>query len=281
MTHDTHHTPDDGSFSRELVLIVDADRKHVSSLTRSLAECDLDTVTAETGALGKKYSLELKPNIVIAEIDLPDMSGFDLCRELQANSKTMDIPFVFTTWREQEVDRVVGFELGATDYVVKPIVPKEVALRAVGILRRMRGYNGKKMIRFGRVVIDLEQSIVLNSGKRVAVSGTEFAILAALARARGRVLSRPEIIERAWRDPKAVMNRTVDAHIKSLRAKLRRTGLNIVTIQRLGYCLRAASGAPLIPSRFSGSQRTSYGAKDNHSSLAESTKNPCREDRGN
>ena len=129
-------TKSDTIFSRELVLIVDAEKDHVSKLSECFAEFDLDTVTARTGALGRKYGIELKPNIIISEIDLPDISGFDLCRQLQANNKTSDIPFIFTTWREQEIDRVVGFELGATDYVIKPIVPKEVALRTVGILRR-------------------------------------------------------------------------------------------------------------------------------------------------
>lgn len=281
MTHGTHHNHAEGSFSRELVLIVDADEKQVSKLTRSLSECDLDTVTANTGAAGRKHSLELKPNLIISEIDLPDMSGFDLCRELQANSKTTDIPFVFATWREQEVDRVVGFELGATDYVVKPIVPKEVALRAVGILRRLRGFHGNKVIRFGRVVIDLEQSLVLNNARRLGVSATEFAILAALARARGRVLSRTEIIERAWRDPKAVMSRTVDAHIKSLRVKLKRTGLNIVTIQRLGYCLRAGSVASLGNGRHSDSQPALCKAGDTPSPYVDPNNNPRRENHGN
>jgi DNA-binding response OmpR family regulator len=230
--------------SRELVLMVDTEEEHLAKLTKCLTEFNMDTVTAETGALGKKYSLELEPNIIISEIDLPDISGFDLCRELQAHSKTANIPLLFATWRDQEIDRVVGFELGATDYVVKPIIPKEVALRVTSILRRLRGNNGRRLFRVGQVVIDLEQSIVLDRGQRLGVSATEFAILAALARAKGRVLSRTEIIERAWKEPSSVMKRTVDAHIKSLRAKLKHTGLNIVTIRRLGYCLRAPQVQP-------------------------------------
>ena len=218
--------------------MVDPDAPFVRSATTTLCESNLDVVALESGEEAKKNVVNLEPAIVLTEVDLPGINGFDLCRDLKANRITSETPIVFVTERNEEVDRVVGFELGATDYVVKPVNLRELTLRVLRILQRLRGYHRGNTMRIGRLVLDFEQAIAHRNGKRLDLSPTEFQILAALARAQGRVLTRDEIITRAWRDQSPVMARTVDAHIKSLRRKLDRTGFKLATIRGTGYCLR-------------------------------------------
>jgi two-component system response regulator BaeR len=233
-----YRPPCNSSATRELVLIVDSDQRYVRDITSYFSEANLDVVTAASGEDGWKCSVNLDPAVVTTEVELPGMSGFDLCRRLTGYRKTADIPIVFVTERDNEIDRVVGFELGATDYVVKPVNQRELTLRVLRILKRVRGFTSDGTLRFGQVFIDLNQSIVTRRGERLDLSPTEFRILSALARAHGRVLTRDEIIERAWRNRRAVMARTVDAHVKSIRTKVTATGLEIVTVRRAGYSLR-------------------------------------------
>jgi DNA-binding response OmpR family regulator len=231
-------TPYYNSAGRELVLIVDPDDKFVRDITGCFREANLDVATAKSGDEAWKYAIHFEPAIIVTEVELPKMSGFDLCRRLKSHRPTTEIPLVFVTERDQEIDRVVGFELGATDYVIKPVNQRELTLRVLRILKRLRGYDRGDTMRLGRLVVDFEQSTVYKDGQRLNLSPTEFQIFAVLARAQGRVLTRNEIINRAWRDRKSVMVRTVDAHIKSLRPKLEKTGFKLVTIRRAGYCLR-------------------------------------------
>lgn len=221
-----------------MVLVVDPDKAFVRSATTAFCESNLDVVSIESGEEAQKNLVSLEPAIVLAEVELPGISGFDLCREVKSSRATSEIPIVFVTTRSEEVDRVVGFELGATDYVIKPVNLRELTLRVLRILQRLRGYHRGNTMRIGRLVLDFEQAIAHRGGKRLDLSPTEFQILAALARAQGRVLTRDEIITRAWRDQSPVMARTVDAHIKSLRRKLNQTGFKLATIRGAGYCLR-------------------------------------------
>lgn len=237
-TNDSNTADALGTLRRELVLVVDDDDKHIQTLSRHLSTVHLDVITARNAETGWKRCISYHPALIMTEIDLEDQNGFDLCRKLMAHPKTAEIPLVFVTGRDEEIDLVVGFELGATDYVTKPVNYRELALRTLRILKRVRGYTRDGEIRLGRLTIDLEQSIAVRNGERLNLSPTEFQILATLAKAKGRVLTRGEIIERAWRRQGHVMARTVDAHIKAIRAKLEDTGFRIVTIRRTGYCLR-------------------------------------------
>ena len=219
-------------------MIVDSDAKHVRGLADQLMQVNLDVVAAEDGESAFRSCLRLQPDILVTEVELPDMSGFSLCRRLMGNERTANIPLIFSTIREQEIDLVVGFELGAADYVFKSVSHRELVLRIQRILSRSKGGPKTGVVRIGELVIDFDQAIVTRNGRALGLSPTEFHVLAALVKAKGRVLSRLEIIERAWKGEGLIKRRTVDAHIKSLRAKMENPGFDITTIRGLGYCLR-------------------------------------------
>jgi DNA-binding response OmpR family regulator len=228
---------------KDLVLIADSDTRTALVLAESFHELNLDIAAALSGSDALKTAFELKPKIIVLEVDLSDMSGFDLCKRLLGHPKTADIPLIFYSNRTDEIDVVVGFEIGASDYVPKTVSSRELALRINAILKRSERRGTVSTLRAGGILLDLDQSVASQNGARIMLSPTEFQILAALAKADGRVLKRREIIEAAWPSDTNVMGRTVDAHVKSLRAKLSDVDFAIVTVRGIGYCLRTVSGA--------------------------------------
>lgn len=205
-------------------------------------------------------------SFVILDVGLPDMSGFDLCRELRARTS---VPVLFLTARASEVDRVVGLELGGDDYVTKPFSPREVTARVRAILRRTQagaalaggirngtnvtdgakgGGEGRKGVA-GGLVVDTEARRAAWGGVALELTRYEFRLLAVLASRPGRVWSRDELMTRVWEDPGASLDRTVDAHIKTLRGKLRavaaEAGEWIQTHRGEGYSMRAGMNAGL------------------------------------
>ena len=226
---------------RDLVLVADSDPKTSRLLTESFGELHLDIAAASTGKEAWKMVFELGPRLVVLETELRDMSGFDLSKKLSSHPKTEHLPFMFYTTRDTEIDVVVGFELGAADYVSKTVSPRETALRVQAILKRITPEGETAVARIGKLLLDFDQATALQDGKRLSLSPTEFQILSVLAKADGRVLSREEIVSSVWVEGALVMGRTVDAHIKSLRAKLADPGFGIVTVRGIGYCLRIGS----------------------------------------
>ncbi|HLA34378.1 MAG TPA: two-component system response regulator CreB [Rhodocyclaceae bacterium] len=173
--------------------------------------------------------------LLVLDVGLPDINGFDVCRELRRRS---DVPVIFLTARSDEVDRIVGLELGADDYVAKPFSPREVASRVRAILRRARPNAAAARTRF---VLDADAARASYDGVALALTRYEYRLLATLLEKPGRVLSRAQLMERVWSDAEESLERTVDAHIKTLRAKLRPLcGEDdpIETHRGLGYSLR-------------------------------------------
>ncbi len=181
--------------------------------------------------------------LVILDVGLPDASGFEFCKELRQRS---NIPIIFLTARAAEVDRIVGLEIGGDDYVVKPFSPRELSARVKAVLRRFqatpettaRADSGWEA---GPFRVDEDRAQIHFAGKRLPLSGTEFRLLRALCQKPGRVYSRASLMEIAWDDPGAALERTVDAHIKSLRAKLKdaQPALDPIETHRgFGYSLR-------------------------------------------
>ena len=222
----------------ESILLADPDEAVSTALYEHISRFGYEVYAVENGKDAISFCEKEEPCILVMEADLPDMSGFDVCRKLQSAKYTSRIPIVFFTKREEEMDVVVGFQLGALDYVSKKNGYRELSLRIIAILRRCRPTHFKKRITVGRVVVDFEQSIAIQDGKRLALSPTEFQIFGVLAREEGRVLRRREIISQVWRDDESVMKRTVDAYVKALREKLNDAALTITTIRGLGYSLR-------------------------------------------
>ncbi len=179
--------------------------------------------------------------LVVLDVGLPDAIGFDLCREIRRAS---NLPIIFLTARAGEIDRVVGLEIGGDDYIVKPFSPRELCARVKAVLRRVQAPPAAVApapVASGPFQIDEERMQIHFRGSRLTLSGTEFRLLRALCEKPGRVFSRAQLMDIAWDDPGAALERTVDAHIKSLRAKLKETHPDddpIETHRGFGYSLR-------------------------------------------
>jgi two-component system catabolic regulation response regulator CreB len=179
--------------------------------------------------------------LVVLDVGLPDASGFELCKELRRES---DLPVIFLTARSGEVDRVVGLEIGGDDYLVKPFSPRELSARVKAVLRRSRSPAPSAPAaeaKAGAFRCDPSRAQIFFHERALALSATEFRLLRALLRQPGRIYSREQLMQEAWSDPGAALERTVDAHIKSLRAKLkeiRPAAEPIETHRGFGYSLR-------------------------------------------
>ena len=177
--------------------------------------------------------------LVVLDVGLPDMSGFDVCRELQRQAP---VPVIFLTARSGEVDRIVGLELGADDYLAKPFSPRELTARVRAVLRRSLGQGGgKPPAPSAGWAHDEARCRISYRGRPLDLTRNEYRLLGALLAAPGRVFNRDQLMAAAWDDPGAALDRTVDAHIKTVRAKLRDAAPEsdpIVTHRGLGYSLR-------------------------------------------
>jgi two-component system phosphate regulon response regulator PhoB len=233
-----------GSFGGERVsmprtILVVEDEKDILELIRfSLAQADFRVLTATDGRQGLETARRSLPDLVILDLMLPLVPGTDVARALKSDDKTRGIPILMLTARSEEVDRIVGFELGADDYVVKPFSPRELILRVQAILRREVVDENERPITFPPLVIDLVEHCVRLSGRELDLTGTEFKLLHRLARRPGRAFSRDQLLSEVWGYTEDVESRTVDTHVKRLRAKLGRIGDWIQTVRGVGYRFR-------------------------------------------
>lgn len=176
-------------------------------------------------------------DLVILDVGLPDMSGFDVCRELR---RVGDTPVLFLTARGDEIDRIVGLELGADDYVVKPFSPREVAVRVRAILRRARANAPVQQETGGLFVIEGAAQIIRFHAEPLSLTRTEYLLLETLVGSPGRVFTRAQLMQRVWPHPEHSLERSVDTHVKTLRAKLRAVDAeddSIRTHRGVGYSL--------------------------------------------
>ena len=177
-----------------------------------------------------------RPGLVILDLMLPGMDGKDICRALKSNPLTQSIPILMLTAKAEEVDRVIGLELGADDYVTKPFSPRELVLRVKAILRRKEvGQESEKLVRIGDLLIDIDRHQVAIKERPVQLTSTEFKLLVELASKRGRVQTREHLLDRVWGYTYEGYARTVDTHIRRLREKLGSLGDHIETIRGVGY----------------------------------------------
>ena len=176
-------------------------------------------------------------SLVLLDLMLPDGSGLDLCKKIKSNSETEHTPIIILTAKDDEVDRVVGFELGADDYVTKPFSVRELMLRVKAVLKR--GNKNKEIVQverqFGDLKIDIESHEVYVDSKQVNLTALEFRLLRQLLDRRGRVQSRDQLLSDVWGYSSEITTRTVDTHIKRLREKLGPMGDYIQTIRGVGY----------------------------------------------
>ena len=178
------------------------------------------------------------PDLIVLDLMLPDTDGLELCKMLKKNDAYVAIPVIMLTAKGEETDKILGLELGADDYITKPFSPKELVARVKAVLRRpARKEAGKTIEIAGRVVIDLEKYQVTVKGKKVDLTTTEFKVLQLLASRKGYVFSRDTILDYLWGDEKAVVDRTIDVHIRHLREKLGSAASLIKNIRGIGYKL--------------------------------------------
>jgi len=168
---------------------------------------------------------------------LPGLGGLEVCRRLRSDRETAGVPIIMLTAKADEVDRVVGLELGADDYVVKPFSPKELVARARAVLRRTRPVEGASVLSVGSLSLDVARHVVTLDGHALVLTPKEFDLLHALLESAGRVLSREHLLNHVWGYARAdeIESRTVDVHIRRLRAKLGDVGHRIATVKSVGY----------------------------------------------
>ena len=190
-----------------------------------------------TGAEALRAVRSAVPDLVVLDLMLPEIDGLEVCRRLRSDSATADVPIIMLTAKSEEIDRIVGLELGADDYIGKPFSPKELVARAKAVLRRARPESGTRNYREGAIVLDRERHTVTVDGANVPLTPKEFDLLQVLIEAAGRVLSREHLLTRVWGYAHAdeIQSRTVDVHVRRLRAKLGSSGQRVATVTGVGY----------------------------------------------
>jgi len=222
----------------QTVLVVDDERDIVELVRYNLVQAGYRVVSAGDGRQAIDMARREHPDLIVLDLMLPTLPGTEVARILKQGEKTRQIPIVMLTARGEEVDRVVGFELGADDYVVKPFSPRELVLRVQAILRREGHEVTPERLSFGPLVIDLAAHAVQVDGSEIGLTITEFRLLHRLARYPGRAYPRDQLLSEVWGYGGEMETRTVDTHVKRLRAKLGAVGAWIQTVRGVGYRFR-------------------------------------------
>jgi two-component system phosphate regulon response regulator PhoB len=220
------------------ILIVE-DEPDLAELVRfHLTKAGFAAEVAHSGEAGLESIRRARPALVVLDLMLPDVSGIDVCREVRADAKLRDLPILMLTARTEEVDRVVGFELGADDYVTKPFSPRELVLRVRAILRRSEAEPQKGVVlQSGALQLDLERHRCTAGGADVDLTAKEFRLLEVLMSRPGHVMTRQRLLDDVWGSDITVTERTIDTHLKRLREKLGAAGELIETVRGVGYRL--------------------------------------------
>jgi DNA-binding response OmpR family regulator len=220
------------------VLLVEDERDIADLVRYHVEKAGMRFIHAADGGTALRLARAEQPDVALLDLMLPGLDGLEVCRQLRREAATRRLPIIMLTARGEEVDRVVGLELGADDYVVKPFSPRELLARIRAVLRRVEGTESPAAARAaGALRVDEARHAVTVNGRSLELTAKEFALLTALMRADGRVLSRDQLLETVWGYANAaeVESRTVDVHIRRLRAKLGAEARRIVTVKAVGY----------------------------------------------
>jgi two-component system phosphate regulon response regulator PhoB len=226
----------EGERMKSKILVVDDETDAVDLIEFNLKGAGYDVVAANDGAEALRKARSVLPALIILDLMLPEIDGMEVCKQLKRDPATAKIPIIMLTAKAAEIDRVLGLELGADDYVTKPFSPRELVLRVKNMLKRGQPVEEKaEQIRVGDLVIDQPRHEVLVKGKAVELTATEFKLLTVLAQRRGRVQSRDQLLQDVWEYDNLIDTRTVDTHMRRLREKLGAAARYLDTIRGVGY----------------------------------------------
>ena len=229
-------------FVMKSILIIEDEKDIVDLIEYHLKQSGFSVTSALDGSTGLERARKKRPDLIILDLMLPEMDGKDICRSLKSNPLTQSIPILMLTAKAEESDRLIGFELGADDYVTKPFSPKELVLRVKAILRRKEvDHEGEKVIQVGDLLIDIDRHYVSIKKNPIDLTSTEFKLLIELVSKRGRVQTREHLLDRVWGYTYEGYARTVDTHIRRLREKMGSSNDLIETIRGVGYRFREES----------------------------------------
>jgi DNA-binding response OmpR family regulator len=223
------------------ILIIEDEQDVVDMLARQLSKtANYVTINATDGEAVISRAREEHPALIVLDLMLPKMTGLEVCRVLKTDGTTQHIPIIMLTAKAEEVDRIVGLEFGADDYVTKPFSPREVVLRIGAILRRGSAAVAAKTLSAGDIVIDTDRHDVRIAGKRIDLTAIEYKLLSTLIQRRGRLQARDRLLNDVWGYESLIDTRTVDTHVRRLREKLGKRGDLIETVRGFGYRFREA-----------------------------------------
>lgn len=220
----------------ELIAVIDDEPDILELVSINLKKANYRVKEFSDSESFMRFIVKEVPDLIILDLMLPDMDGFEVCKFLKNQEKYTSIPIIMLTARTEETEKILGLELGADDYVTKPFSPRELTARVKAVLRRNVRKEKTKKIGVGNVlVLDTEKYEVEVEGKKIELTTTEFKILQILTTKKGWVFSREKILQHLWGDDKIVLDRTVDVHIKHLREKLGKASELIKNVRGVGY----------------------------------------------
>ena len=218
------------------ILVVDDEPEAVELLEFNLKKAGFEVIAATDGAQAIRQARSGLPSLIVLDLMLPEIDGLEVCKMLRRDPATARIPIIMLTAKAAEVDRIVGLELGADDYVTKPFSPRELVLRVNKVLRRGQAQEAQPdTLKFGDLLLDTPRHLVKWRGKPVELTKTEFKLLAVLAQRRGRVQSREQLLRDVWEYNTMIDTRTVDTHMRRLRDKLGPAAKYLDTVRGIGY----------------------------------------------
>lgn len=221
------------------ILVIEDERDISDLVTHYLEKEGYRVAAVRNGAEGLRQVKSELPDLLILDLMLPEVDGLEICRQVRSNSKTVSLPLIMLTAKGEEIDRVVGLEMGADDYISKPFSPKELVARVKALLRRVerRKVSPVRHV-YGGLVLEQARHEVTFQDKEISLTAKEFSLLQQLLENRGRVLTREVLLDRVWGYDADVTTRTVDVHIRRLREKIPILSKAIRTVKSLGYKLR-------------------------------------------
>jgi DNA-binding response OmpR family regulator len=227
------------TMSQPRILIIEDEQDVVDLLTLNLRKAGFALSTATDGAMGLRKVREESPALIILDLLLPKMPGLEICKVLKTDIATRQIPILMLTAKAEEIDRIVGLEFGADDYVTKPFSPRELVLRVNAILRRAKGeVVEEKKLSIGPITVDQSRHQVTVGDRPVRLTSVEYKLLSMLMRRQGRVQARDRLLNEVWGYESVIDTRTVDTHIRRLRKKLGKASAAIETVRGFGYRIK-------------------------------------------